>query len=89
MLMETEESISAYSSCESVTDYQESLETNCDDGDSGVITWTPDDDTPDVVYYQVHTASYAILTCTVHVHDCVRSVNIVNTSYIFTPKGSK
>lgn len=33
--------------------YQRTLQLKCDVGEPGVITWTPDSNTPDTVYYQV------------------------------------
>lgn len=33
--------------------YQRTLQLKCDVGDPGIVTWTPDRSTPDVVYYQV------------------------------------
>lgn len=33
--------------------YQRSLTLQCDRGEPGVVTWTPDRNTPDTVYYQV------------------------------------
>lgn len=33
--------------------YQRTLELKCDQGEPGVIQWTPDANTPDTVYYQV------------------------------------
>ncbi|XP_055540426.1 protein Skeletor, isoforms B/C isoform X1 [Wyeomyia smithii] len=38
--------------------YQRSLSLKCDPGEPGVITWTPDADTPDTVYYQCFTHRY-------------------------------
>ncbi|XP_053691292.1 protein Skeletor, isoforms B/C-like [Sabethes cyaneus] len=38
--------------------YQRSLTLKCDPGEPGVITWTPDADTPDTVYYQCFTHRY-------------------------------
>lgn len=35
--------------------YQRSLTLKCDEGEPGIITWTPDNDTPDTVYYQCFT----------------------------------
>lgn len=34
--------------------YQRSLTLQCDQGEPGVVTWTPGKHTPDTVYYQVH-----------------------------------
>ena len=34
-------------------DYKSSLKLECDEGEAGSFTWTPDENTPDVVYYQV------------------------------------
>ena len=33
--------------------YQRSLSLHCDDGHPGILHWTPDENTPDLVYYQV------------------------------------
>lgn len=33
--------------------YQRTLELKCDEGEPGVMQWTPDANTPDTVYYQV------------------------------------
>ena len=43
-------------------DYLDTLTVTCEGEESevAVLTWTPDENTPDVVYYQV---SYKITTC--------------------------
>lgn len=33
--------------------YQRTLSLVCDHGEPGVVQWTPDENTPDTVYYQV------------------------------------
>lgn len=33
--------------------YQRTLTLECDEGEPGVMTWVPDENTPDTVYYQV------------------------------------
>lgn len=38
--------------------YQRSLTLKCEEGSPGVITWRPDHDTPDTVYYQCFTHRY-------------------------------
>lgn len=38
--------------------YQRSLSLKCDEGEPGIITWTPDRNTPDIVYYQCFTHRY-------------------------------
>lgn len=38
--------------------YQRSLSLKCDEGEPGIITWTPDSNTPDTVYYQCFTHRY-------------------------------
>ncbi|CRL07149.1 CLUMA_CG020142, isoform A [Clunio marinus] len=38
--------------------YQRSLTLKCDSGEPGIITWTPDQNTPDTVYYQCFTHRY-------------------------------
>ncbi|ETN58551.1 DOMON domain-containing protein [Anopheles darlingi] len=47
--------------------YQRSLSLKCDVGEPGIITWTPDADTPDTVYYQCLTHRY--LGWRINVHD--------------------
>lgn len=39
---------------ESFGTYQRTLELKCDQGEPGVLQWTPDKNTPDTVYYQVN-----------------------------------
>ena len=44
--------------CDSLDDYLAAVTSGgeqCDAGIPGVLTWTPDDNTPDIVYYQVAT----------------------------------
>lgn len=38
--------------------YQRSLTLKCEEGEPGIITWRPDHDTPDTVYYQCFTHRY-------------------------------
>ncbi|XP_063233288.1 protein Skeletor, isoforms D/E-like [Bacillus rossius redtenbacheri] len=38
--------------------YQRTLSLECDEGEPGVVQWTPDRDTPDTVYYQCYTHRY-------------------------------
>ncbi|XP_068896678.1 protein Skeletor, isoforms B/C isoform X2 [Tenebrio molitor] len=52
---------------ESFGAYQRTLELKCDQGEPGVIQWTPDEDTPDTVYYQCFTHRY--LGWKINVHD--------------------
>ena len=35
--------------------YQRSLTLECHEGQPGIIQWTPDENTPDLVYYQCYT----------------------------------
>ena len=39
--------------CEPYDDYISSLELTCMNGTHGKLIWTPNDNTPDIVYYQV------------------------------------
>ncbi|XP_070377779.1 protein Skeletor, isoforms B/C-like isoform X1 [Dermacentor albipictus] len=39
-------------------EYKNSVKKECDPGDAGTFTWTPDDSTPDLVYYQCFTHFY-------------------------------
>lgn len=47
--------------------YQRTLTLKCDPGEPGVITWKPDQNTPDTVYYHCFTHRY--LGWKIHVHD--------------------
>ncbi|XP_055634516.1 protein Skeletor, isoforms B/C [Toxorhynchites rutilus septentrionalis] len=47
--------------------YQRSLTLKCDAGEPGIVTWTPDANTPDTVYYQCFTHRY--LGWRINVHD--------------------
>lgn len=47
--------------------YQRTLTLKCDAGEPGVITWKPDRNTPDTVYYHCFTHRY--LGWKIHVHD--------------------
>ncbi|XP_018341268.1 PREDICTED: protein Skeletor, isoforms B/C isoform X2 [Trachymyrmex septentrionalis] len=38
--------------------YQRTLTLECDHGEPGIVEWTPDEDTPDTVYYQCFTHRY-------------------------------
>ncbi|GLH12658.1 Protein Skeletor, isoforms B/C [Gryllus bimaculatus] len=38
--------------------YQRTLSLECDQGEAGVVQWTPDHNTPDTVYYQCYTHRY-------------------------------
>lgn len=47
--------------------YQRSLELDCQQGTSGILRWTPDENTPDTVYYQCFT--HRFLGWKIHVVD--------------------
>ena len=38
--------------------FQRSLTLDCQEGQPGIIQWTPDRNTPDLVYYQCYTHRY-------------------------------
>lgn len=42
--------------------YQRTLTLVCDNGDPGIVQWTPDAETPDTVYYQVKNQCFPDLT---------------------------
>ncbi len=51
-------------SCSSLEDYLENLDAGnptCDPGQPGIFTWTPDDSTPDEVYYQVYLQQFVLI----------------------------
>ena len=53
---ETDRSESVALNCGStLQDYLDTLSVTCvgDESDAAILTWTPDENTPDVVYYQV------------------------------------
>ena len=53
---ETSGSASVAEDCDStLQDYLDTLSVSCqgDESEAAILTWTPDENTPDVVYYQV------------------------------------
>ena len=50
---ETEDAARIRSTCDDLEDYQDALSMSCRTGIPGRLVWTPDENTPDVVYYQV------------------------------------
>ncbi|XP_014221309.1 protein Skeletor, isoforms B/C [Trichogramma pretiosum] len=53
--------------------YQRTLTLVCDSGEPGFVTWTPDENTPDTVYYHCYTHRY--LGWKIHVHDSCESLD--------------
>ena len=54
--METAQSASVAVDCDStLQQYLDTLNVSCqgDESEAAILTWTPDENTPDVVYYQV------------------------------------
>ena len=56
--------------------FQRSLTLDCKEGQPGIIQWTPDRDTPDLVYYQCYTHRY--LGWKIHVVDSCDQWKIKN-----------
>jgi len=56
----------------SFAEYQRTLDLQCQPGEPGVLTWVPDDATPDLVYYQCYT--HRNLGWKIHVHDSCASL---------------
>jgi len=52
-LMETGSSSNIRQSCSPLQSYLTSLSSSCNSGDPGTLIWTPDESTPNTVYYQV------------------------------------
>ena len=55
--VETERSGAVATDCNSnLEDYLDTLDVTCEgeESEAAILEWTPDDDTPDVVYYQVN-----------------------------------
>ena len=51
---ETPEATNTLESCGDVTDYQNTLNLECNPvGEPGTLVWKPDSNTPDIVFYQV------------------------------------
>ena len=51
---------------ESFSEYNKTLTLQCEEGEPGVFTWTPDETTPNEVYYQVNQSletAYIIVLC--------------------------
>ena len=40
-------------SCGSRQEYEESQDCSCEEGEPAVLIWIPDENTPNIVYYQV------------------------------------
>ena len=55
-LEETEASETTRQNCGDLQTYIDTLETSasCNSGEPGKLVWTPDENTPDLVYYQVY-----------------------------------
>ena len=54
--IETDRSAAVAENCDSnLQEYLDTLTVSCrgNESEAAILTWTPDDDTPDVVYYQV------------------------------------
>ena len=54
-LMETATSGIIRQTCDTYDNYISSLNLMCVSGAPGTLVWTPDENTPDLVYYQVNT----------------------------------
>ena len=52
-LDESPEATETLSNCGTREQYQQQLTLSCRPGEPGMITWTPDDNTPNTVYYEV------------------------------------
>ena len=54
--METEASETTRQNCGDLQAYIDTLETSasCNSGEPGTLVWMPDENTPDLVYYQVY-----------------------------------
>ena len=58
---ETTSSEALRQSCDSFDAYRNSLAFSCRNGTRGTLVWTPDENTPNLVYYQVQHYSSASL----------------------------
>nr|XP_050869082.1 protein Skeletor, isoforms B/C isoform X1 [Vespula vulgaris] len=66
--------------------YQRTLTLECDHGEPGIVEWTPDENTPDTVYYQCFTHRY--LGWKINVHDsCDEGSASENHEVYVEPKG--
>ncbi|XP_064398268.1 protein Skeletor, isoforms B/C-like isoform X4 [Halichondria panicea] len=56
-LVETPSALASRTSCQDLDDYLSKLEdgSGCSQGQAGTLSWTPDENTPDTVYYQCAT----------------------------------
>lgn len=41
--------------------YQRTLKLHCEEGEPSILQWTPDQDTPDTVYYQVKRTTICLI----------------------------
>ena len=63
-LMETAKSGIIRQTCDTYDNYIGSLNLMCVSGTPGTLVWTPDENTPDLVYYQVRKHGYTVhVTC--------------------------
>lgn len=53
MLTEDAAATQVLTQCGTYEEYFRALGSSCTTGESGRLEWTPDDNTPDIVYYQV------------------------------------
>ena len=61
--VETEDSAAVAENCDSeLQDYLDTLDVTCqsNESDPAILTWTPDENTPDIVYYQVSSPFIAL-----------------------------
>ena len=61
--VETEDSAAVAENCDSeLQDYLDTLDVTCqsNESDAAILSWTPDDNTPDIVYYQVSSPFIAL-----------------------------
>ncbi|XP_017758174.1 PREDICTED: protein Skeletor, isoforms B/C isoform X1 [Eufriesea mexicana] len=70
--------------------YQRTLTLECDQGEPGFVEWTPDEDTPDTVYYQCYTHRY--LGWKINVHDSCdtsEAAGSENHEFFVNPKNQR
>ena len=61
--IETDQSASVAADCNSeLQEYLDTLDVMClsDGSEAAILTWTPDENTPDVVYYQVSSPIHSL-----------------------------
>ena len=85
-LDESPEATETLSNCGTREQYQQQLTLSCRPGEPGMITWTPDDNTPNTVYYEC--ASHLSLGWRITVMPTIATATMETSTTMETTAGS-